>query len=76
MWHQGLISKIKGYGVGNTFIRWLSDCFYNRSIRVVIEGISSNLYPVNSGVPQGSFISPTLFLLFLNELVGLTTNPI
>ena len=21
VWHQGLISKVKGYGVGNTFIR-------------------------------------------------------
>ena len=25
MWHQGLISKVKSYGVGNIFIRWLSD---------------------------------------------------
>ena len=25
LWHQGLISKVKSYGVGNTFIRWLSD---------------------------------------------------
>ena len=47
---------------------------YNRSIRVVIDGISSNLYPVNSGVPQGSVISPTLFLLFLNDPLCLTFN--
>ena len=76
VWHQGLISKVKSYGVGNTFIRWLSDFLYNRSIRVAIDGISSNLYPVKSGVPQGSVISPTIFLLFLNDLSCLTTNPI
>ena len=76
VWHQGLISKVKSYGVGNTFIRWLSDFLCNRSIRVVIDGIKSNLYPVNSGVPQGSVISPTLFLPFLNDLLCLTTNPI
>ena len=44
VWHQGLISKLKSYGVGNTFIRWLSDFLCNRSIRVVIDWINSNLY--------------------------------
>ena len=33
VWHQGLISKVKSYGVGNPFIRWLSDVLCNRSIR-------------------------------------------
>ena len=74
VWHQGLISKVKSYGVGNTFIRWLSDFLCNRSIRLVIDGINSNLYPVNSEVPQGSVISS--FLLFLNDLLCLTSNPI
>ena len=51
VWHQSLISKVQSYGVGNTFIRWISDFLCNRSIRVVIDGISSNLYSVNSTVP-------------------------
>ena len=42
VWHQGLISKVKSYGVRNTFIRWLSAFLCNRSIRVVIDGINSN----------------------------------
>ena len=58
VWHQGLISKVKNYVVGNIFIGWLSDFLCNRSVRFVIDGINSNLYPVNSGVPQGSVISP------------------
>ena len=62
--------------ISKTFIRWLSNFLCNRSIRVVIDGINSNLYPVNFRVPQGSVISPTLFLLFLNDHLCLTTNPI
>ena len=57
--------QVNNYGIGNTFIRWLSDFLYNRSIHVVIDGISSNLYPVNSGLPQSSVICPTLHLLFV-----------
>ena len=64
--HQGLISKVKSYGVGNTFIRWVSDFLCNGSIRVEIDGINSNLYPVSSEVSQDSLIAPTLFLLFLS----------
>ena len=65
---ESILNKVKSYSIGNTFIRWLSDFLCNHSIRVVIDGINSILYPVNSGVPQGSVISPILFLLFHNDL--------
>ena len=41
-----------------------------------IVGINSNLYPVNSEVAQGSVISSTICLLFLNDPLCLTTNSI
>ena len=68
VWHVGLLHKLQSYGNSDQIFGLISTFLINRRLRVVLEGKSSQEYPVNAGVSQGSFLGPTLFLLYIKDL--------
>ena len=68
VWHNGLRYKIYQVNLPTKLCGWLSDFLIGRVIQAKIEGFFSPKFSPNAGIPQGSDLSPLLFLVYVNDM--------
>ena len=59
VWHSGLLHKNKYYGILGHIFGLILSFLSNRKIWVILDGNSSQEYPVNVEVSQGSILGTT-----------------
>jgi ribonuclease HI len=73
VWKEGLMLKLVQKGVQSKMLQWIQNFLHGRHARVKLQGRKSKMVNITEGVPQGGVLSPTLFIIFIDDLPKIFT---
>ena len=73
--HDILLTRLhKSYGVGGTALVWISSFIQGRQQSVTFNGHQSTRIQLKYGVPQGSVLSPLLFIMYTSDVISIAAS--
>lgn len=66
--HHKLLYKLPSARVSHQLVARLEGFLTGQTQKVIVYGEQSTESALTSGVPQGSFIGPTMFLFYINDM--------
>ncbi len=74
VWVDGLLLKLTNLGIPPLLLSWIDSFLHDRKYKVKINNSFSSVYSLDNGTPQGSCLSPILFLIMMNDFPKLHSS--
>ena len=58
-------------GISGVPLQWFKSYLSNRSQRIAVQGMLSQLFHLDCGVPQGSCLGPLLYVIYASKLFNI-----
>eukprot|EP00102_Acyrthosiphon_pisum_P027246 XP_016664456.1 PREDICTED: RNA-directed DNA polymerase from mobile element jockey-like [Acyrthosiphon pisum] len=68
VWHEGLLNKLLKIGTPIHLVKLIESFLSSRCFNFRVENSVSTNHPISAGVPQGSWLSPYLYLVYTNDI--------
>ena len=66
--HTRMLDTLRRQGFPSWLVRWIRSYLGERTAKLRFDGTESDDFQIHTGVPQGSPLSPILFLLYMTPL--------
>ncbi|EDN04750.1 predicted protein [Histoplasma mississippiense (nom. inval.)] len=72
---ERMVHILRRLGIPRDLVGWVASFMTNRKSTIAFEGQESDTFDIPAGIPQGSPLSPILFLFYNEELVRICSRP-